>query len=147
MGAIAVWIVEHARQIAAWTILIGAIAALAYGIASSNAYQTLTTHLSAAAGWWQHGITAGSSVVQYVNASFADAKTGDAGWVSLIYYCLYMRGFTEIVALVVGNLQALVVSIIACWAVIWRVILLFFAYTRTVALVRVMSNGEILTPK
>lgn len=147
MGAILTWIAEHARQLVAWTIFIAAISALIVAVSSSGAEQTISDGLRDARTFFLQAVRSSTTMVDLVDDAVNKSIDHDeAGWVKLIYYLLYLRGFRDIINLLVTNFRTLIVAILAAWAVVWRIFAAVFIYSRGVALARWMSNGEIVHP-
>lgn len=144
MGAIAAWIAEHARQVVAWGVFLAAIVALAAaiqrsGVATSfdNARRDINRRIDKI-------LEYPSDIVQTLdNLATSAANEDSSGWVRLIFYCVNLDGVSRAFRLITENFRALCVTMLALWAVVWKVLLASFAYSKGVALARWMSNGSL----
>lgn len=146
MGAIAAWIAEHARQVVAWGIFLAAIVALAAAVQRSGVYETFTNAQNSIRDRITKILDYPSDIVATLNSVAQTAANEDSsGWVRVIFYAVNLDGISRAFRLISENFRTLCVTMLALWAVVWKVLLACFAYSRGVALARWMSNGSLPT--
>lgn len=146
MGAIAAWIAEHARQVVAWGIFLAAIVALVAAIQRSGVADTFTSATRSINARITAILEYPSDIVTSLNGIASQAANEDSsGWVKVIFYSVNLDGVSRAFRLITENFRALCVTMLALWAVVWKVLLACFAYSKGVALARWMSNGSLPT--
>lgn len=111
--ALLTWIIDNGRTIAAWAIVVGAVAAAVAAVHESGVVQDIGERKRSIVASVRGVINYAPSKVAPVKA--AVASTNDGGWGSLIMWILCFDDIMDIVTLVGANFQALM---IACCAII-----------------------------
>lgn len=111
--ALLTWIIDNGRAIAAWAVVVGAVATVVAAVHQSGVLQDVADR--------KRSISAAfRSVVNYVPAKVAPVKTAvasthDGDWGDLIMWILCFDDILDVVTLVGANFEALM---IACSAVV-----------------------------
>lgn len=144
MGAVLVWITQHAKQLAAWSAFVVAIGALVAAIASSGIVDSIQDGFDDAKDAFEDGVNTFVGHVSTVTATINDIKTySDSGIVEMVWYCLDVPTLVACIALIASSFSALVGfvgvligSAAAIGAAVW-------VYRKAVYLSRTLSNGQI----
>lgn len=106
--ALLTWIIDNGRTIAAWGIVVGAVAAAVAAVHSSGVLDDVRDRKSSI-------VASVRSIVNYVPSKVAPVKQGiaetnDHGWGSLFLWLLCVDDILAIIALVGANFQALMIA-------------------------------------
>ena len=107
MGAIAVWIAEHAKLLAAWAVIVAATSALLYAVVQSDAWKSIAEAGQGAVEFLDLAATYAPRQVSSINGTISAALEADDGIGGLMFYCAGASNAVRIIEFIVLNVSAL----------------------------------------
>lgn len=107
MGAIAVWITEHAKLLAAWAVIIAATSAFLYSVVQSDAWRSIAEAGVGAVEFLEDAATYAPRQVSSINSTISSALNEDDGIATLMFYCAGASNALRIIEFIVLNVSAL----------------------------------------
>lgn len=144
MGAVLVWLAQHAKQLAAWAAFVAAIGVLLLAVGNSGVYDSVSEGFASAKSAISEKLTAAANTINSAADSVETLVSRDTtGWTETIFYTLSVDvlvsafvflgvSFGAVASFLLAGMGASAAIGVACWA-----------YVRAVSLARALSTGQI----